>query len=340
VAGFGITPRRDLSLSSQYTFNQVRRGPAGTTLDRNTTNGFSLGGGYRPRPNLSADLAYAFRHNELTGQRHVMNNASDGSLGLNYQPIPIANLGIAGSVRTDAFQGVTSPSRSIVGTARLGGRVRPRWDLDASAAHAWSWDRYRSGITTDNLGGHTRFEPRRGLALFADGQLSATNTPAASGERLATTTSVGIITHPFRMLDFSLTEGSYAAGPRLGLAITHSRSSTLDATLHPARTFWLQAGLSEVGVQPNNRPQIGSRRYELRWQPSGVMSLSTVYTQSTSAQTGTFSSQIQGHDSIAARWSAAVGRSVQLGAGFTATDPGASTESRQYDASLTKAFGR
>jgi hypothetical protein len=212
--------------------------------------------------------------------------------------------------------------------------------METNAAHSWSWDRYRSGITADNLGGRSRFELRRGLTLSADGQLSTTNVPSISGERLVATTSLAIITHPIRALDLSATQGSYAAGPRLGQATSRSRSRSLDATLRAARSVWLQAGVSEVGAQPNNQPRIGSQRCELRWQPSGAMSLSTVYTHSSSPQTGAFSSQLQGHESVASRWSAAVGRSVQVGAGFAVTDPGASSESRQYDATVTKTFGR
>ena len=339
-AGFGVTPRPEFSFGSQYTFSTVRRNVDTGVLDRNTTHGLSVGGGYRPRKDLSLDLAYAFRHSELGPNRRFVTVGHDGSLGLSYRPLPIASLGLAGALRTDATVGQVNVARSIVGSARVGGRMRHGWDADASASPSWSWDRFRSGITLDNVAGRSQFELRHGLTLTTDGQLSFGSVASATGERTVATASVGVITHPFRAFDLSASQGSYRAGPRLAHATSRSRTQSLDLSWRPVRSVAFQAGLSQAGAQPNNRPRTSTGRYELRWQPSGGMSLATVYTRSNSQQTGAFSSQITGHESLAARLSALLGRSTQLSAGFAVTDPGASSSSRQYDASITKTFGR
>ena len=339
-AGFGVSPRPNMSFGSQYSFSSFRRGEHGAFQDRTTNQGVSVSGGYRPQAGLAVDLSYAFRHNDLGGRQRLTTEDHNGSMALTYTPTPLASFGFAGALRTDPGLGRRNVARALVGSARFGGHVRPSWTADAGATHSWSWARAQSGVTQDNLSARTRFAVRKGLELNADWQLSVSGVAGARGERDVTTATVGFSAHPVRTLDVSGATGSYAAGPSLGRADSRARTRSLSGQWRPRRTLAIQAGISQTGAQPNNRPRTDTQRYDVRWQPTASLQLSTVYTRSNVAQTGAYTTQLTGQESVASRLSLGLGRSVVVSGGFSISDPGAARESRQYDASVTRTFGR
>ena len=333
--GFSIVPRRDLSLSSRYGFSTVSRRAPGVVTDRNTNQNVSVAGGYRPRSNLSLDLNYALLHLATSGRQRFANDSHDGALALGYHPIPIVTLSAAGTLRTNTSEAGYGLARAVVGSARVGGRARRGWDLDAGAAHSWTWDRTHPGVAVDAVSTHTRLAVRKSLELNGGADLSSS---AAGGTALLS--SIGVSAHPVKSLGLNLTQSGYQAGSSLFRTTSRSRSRSLDLTWRPRRTLDVRAGLGESGAQPNNRPRTTNERVDLRWLPSAALQLTGSYTHSSSPQTGAGTAQLVGHESFASRLTAALGRTTTMSAGVAITDPGVTQQSRQYDASVTKSFGR
>ena len=339
-AGLTLAPASALSIAMQYDFAATRRGVASPNAERARTHGATLNGSLRQSERANWNLAYAFRRSEIRSRVRSDLDDHDGSLLFNYTPGRATRLSVGGGARTVRTSARNELQRHLALIASADGRVLRGWTGTVSLSHATNWNPERRVFSVESFRVGSRFHLATGLDLDADLQATANGDTAARDSRVVTQGSFGVQATPLRSISLRYSARSYRVGPGLFRAAGDARSSTLDLRWRPLATLEMAGSLSRSGTLAHGGPRLASRQANLSWRPGPMLQFSGNYARSDQRATGGSAEQITGREILGARVQAGLGRRLTLNAGINQADPGGRSASRQYDAAVTRSFGR
>ena len=339
-AGFRLTPAEGLSLSLDYDFADTRRGTGGGRTDRTRTHGAVLTGGLRQSSRSDWSLNYSYRRTAFAFPSETRLDDHDGGLVYTYRPTRALRFSSAGGLRTARTSTATELVRYLSATASADGQFRPGWQGVATAAHITNWQPGRGRYSVESARTGSRFKIRQGLDANADLQVTSTGDTAARGARVVAQAGAGVAALPLRSLALSFSERRYRSGPGLDRVTANSRATTWDVRWRPVRGLEADLNVSRTGALPRNDPRVTTTQWTLRWEPSRQLQLAGNLSRSGQSRQSGFADQLRGREVAGGRLLAGLWRSLTLNAGVNVAEPGRAGESRQYDAALTKTFGR
>lgn len=339
-AAFTAVPLAGLSLRMQADLADTRRGAVGQVETRTRTQGTSLTGSYRRSPRWNANLQYLFRDSRLGDGYAARLHDHDGSLIFNLNAAPGLRLTGGGGVRTARTENSEGVLSYLTALATLRRDVRPGWSASADASHTTNWNPGNGAFGVETAHAGSRFHLRPGLDLLADLQVTANGDTAARGQRIVTQGSWAVNATPLRTISVRYSESSYRAGAGLFRAASNGRTRTAEVRWKPVPALDMLATRSVSGTLPRNDPRLTTSQVTLRWSVAGRTQLTSSYTNSSSTIASSVAENLSGREVWTTRLLTGIGRSVTLDTGFSVAQPGGSNEARQFDAAITRRFGR
>ena len=336
--GAGFSPWDRTSVGFQYDLNAMRRTRRQATI-RSLNHGGSVSAAYRASDISDWGLGYTYRRGETKDGRSTVSNTHSGALTYGYRPIPGAQLGASAGLQSAGSRAGDNLVKYAGAHGRYSGSPRRGWRLDADAARSLNWNPQGPRSTTDQLGAHGELRLRRNILLNTSWQMAANSQPPSPDGRVSIGTSLGLVAQPLPGVGLTYSESRQRNGARWNRPAQVGRGRTLNASWDPTRSLTLGASLSQAGPVGGRGGETNTGQYSFRWIASRVVQLSGLYARSTSGGLGSPGTD-QSRESYGGRVSGILGGSINLNAGFTVAEHGRPNQSRNFDVSATKTFGR
>jgi hypothetical protein len=179
-----------------------------------------------------------------------------------------------------------------------------------------------------------------GLDLTDVLAVSSTTDSSAGDSRVVTQNSTQLQATPVRRLTLSIGSRFYHAGPGVFRTATRARTATVDGRLRLGGGLELSASHTRSGLLPHNDAHTSSTVLGLRWNPSSRLQLSGTYSRTGSSVSGADVGFLRGGEFASGRILVGVTRTVTVIVGASVTDPDSDSRSKQFDALVSKRFGR
>jgi len=227
---------------------------------------------------------------------------------------------------------------SAVATAN--GRVRTAWAGSATASHATNWDRDARPVSIETFRVGSVFRASRDFQLGADLSASFNSSASQGVGPVATEVALTVAASPLKSVQLTAGSRDSRAGPGLFRPGTATGIRSLNLRWLPMRRIDFSGAIDHSRSGSGGRSGTTTRRATLDLQPGARLRLSATYSRSDQAIQQSGTSQLTGQEVYGAQLSLRLGRSATLRADTYQVDPRGRNFSRQFDAGLTKTFGR
>jgi hypothetical protein len=339
-AGFRVTPTPKLGFGMSYDFSNYRTGAEAPGGLRTLVHSGALNGAFRASDRTAWALSYAYRRTLLQNHEENLLSNHDGSLLYSYTPSRVANFNVAGGVHTVNSSAAPQTERFISAVAAATGRVRTGWTGSATASHATSWSVSGRPTSTETMRGGSVFRGSRDFLLGVDLSMSLSPDATIGTGRVLTEAALNLQASPLRSLRFIGASRLSRAGPGLLHPVAVSGNRSLELRWIPGRKVDLSAGIDQSQWGGTGTPGTRTRRARLNLQPGARTRLSASYTRSDQAVQQSGTSQLVGREIYSGELNVGLGRGWTLRGNAYQVDPHGRNSSRQYDAGVTKTFGR
>jgi hypothetical protein len=339
-AGLRLAPTPALGLGMQYDFSNYRTGAAAPGGLSTIVHAGSLNGSLRVSEHAGWALSYGYRRTQLLNHEETLLSNHDGSLLFSYVPSRVANFNVAGGVHTVNSSAAPRTERFVSAVAAATGRVRTGWSGSATASHSTSWSVSGLPVSTETVRAGSVFRGGRDFQLGADLSTSLNPNASLGTGRVVTEAAFNLAAAPVRSLRLTAASRISRAGPGFLRPVANSGNRSLELRWLPERRVDLAAGIDQSRWGGTGQPGTRTRRARLNLQPGARTRLSASYTRSDQAVQQSGTNQLVGREIYSAEFSAGFGTGWTLRGNAYQVDPHGRNSSREYDAGLTKTFGR
>jgi hypothetical protein len=339
-AGLRLNPTPALGFGVNYDYSNYRTGAAAPGGLRTLAHSGAVNGTLRMSDHAGWALSYAYRRTQLLNHEETLLQNHDGSLLFNYTPSRVASVNVAGGVHTvnSSAQPVTERFVSAVATAS--GRVRTAWTGSATASHSTSWDVSGRPISTETMRAGSAFRGSRDFLLGVDLSTSLSPNATIGTGRVLTEAAFSVAASPLRSVKLNGASRISRAGPGFLHPVAASGNRSLELRWIPGRRLDFSAAIDRSQFGGTGQPGTRTRRAGLNLQPGARTRLSATYSRSDQAVQQSGTSQLVGREIYTAEISLGLGRGWTLRGNAYQVDPHGRNAAREYDAGVTKTFGR
>jgi len=339
-AEVGFVPRPGAVLHADYGFARSERLSVGRTHDLHTTHNASLNGTWLQSERVSWSGNYTFRALESRYQLATRSTTQDGSAQVTYRPNRLLHFTGAGGVRTLGGLASEDLLRFASATVFAGGDLRPGLNAIASVSQTANWAR-DAFFGSQTAYGALAWRVRQGIELRGDAQASANGDSTIGTSDVSSYTSVSVRLEPLRSFSFGYGTRNYRIGPALFDATGSARTHTMDLRWQPLPAVELSGARSISGAMPHDDPKLTTTSWILRLRPGAALQAWASLTRTDDRRRGAAVAEgLIGREIVTMRLIATLGRDMTLIGGMSIANRHRADEGRQYDASVTKRFGR